>query len=82
LLTFSKRFDTGYKQYVASFKGDFDDNDDLEDTFRALLVDYKDNSSSKEELTNSSAHSFFTLIESLLTELIPYARSPYVEVLI
>ena len=67
---------------MASFKGDFDDNDDLEDAFRALLVDYKDNSNSEEELTNSLAPSFFTLVKSLLTELIPYIRSPYTEVLI
>ena len=63
-------------------KGNFDDNDDLKDAFRALLVDYKDNSNSKEELTNSLAPSFFTLIKSLLTEPSPYTRSPYAKVLI
>ena len=68
---------------MASFKGDFDDNDDLEAAFGTLLVDYKDNSSSEEELTNSLASSFFTLVESLLTELaIPHIGSPYIEVLI
>jgi len=82
LLTFSKRFNTGYKQYVTSFKGDFDDDDDLKDAFKALLVDYKDDSSSKEELTNSLAPSFFTLVESLLTEPIPYIKSPYTKVFI
>jgi hypothetical protein len=87
LLTFSKRFNTGYKQYIASFKGNFDDDDDLKGAFRALLVDYKDDSSSEEELINSLApsfftSSFFTLIKSLLTELIPYTRSPYAKVLI
>jgi hypothetical protein len=82
LLTFSKRFNTGYKQYITNFKGDFDDNDDLKDAFRALLVDYKDNSNNKEELINSLAPSFFTLVKSLLTKLIPYIRSPYAKVLI
>ena len=82
MLTFSKRFNTGYKQYITSFKGNFDDNDDLKDAFKALLVNYKDNSNNKEELTNSLAPSFFTLIKSLLTELILYTRSPHIKVLI
>ena len=82
MLTFSKRFNISYKQYVTSFEGNFDDDNDLKDAFKALLVDYKDNSSSKEELTNSLAPSFFTLIKSLLTESSPYARSPHIKVLI
>jgi len=66
---------------VASFKGDFDDNDDLEAAFGTLLVDYKDNSSSEEELTNSLAPSFFTLVKSFITKssivsyIIPYAKT-------
>ena len=66
---------------MADFKGNI--NDDLEDAFSTLLVDYEDNSSSEEELTNSLALSFFTLVKSLLTELaISYIGSPYAEVLI
>ena len=66
---------------MASFKGDFDDNDDLEAAFGTLLVDYKDNSSSEEELTNSLAPSFFTLVKSFITKssivsyIIPYAKT-------
>ena len=82
MLTFSKRFNISYKQYVTSFEGNFNDNDNLEDAFRALLVDYKDNNNSKEELTNSLAPSFFTLVKNLLTKPIPYIRSPYIKVLI
>jgi len=81
-LTFSKRFNTGYKQYVTSFKGNFDNDNNLKDAFRALLVDYKDNSNNKEEPTNSLAPSFFTLVESLLTEPSPHTRSPHAKVLI
>jgi hypothetical protein len=66
---------------VADFEGNV--NDDLEDAFSTLLIDYKDDSSGEEEPTDSSAPSFFTLVESLLTEpAISYAGSPYAEVLI
>jgi hypothetical protein len=66
---------------VADFKGDI--NDDLEDAFSTLLVNYKDNGSGEEEPTDSSAPSFFTLVKSLLTELaISHIGSPYAEVLI
>jgi len=55
---FSKRFNTGYRQYVANFEGDFDNNDDnLEDAFGTLLVDYKDDSSG----TYASTHKSITL---------------------
>jgi hypothetical protein len=84
LSNFSKRFNTGYKQYITNFKGDFDNDDnDLEDAFKTLLVDYKDNSNSKEELTNSLAPSFFILVASFITKLlVPYIIVLYVENLI
>jgi len=70
LSNFSKCFDTSYKQYVTNFKGNFDnDNNNLKDAFRTLLVGYKDNSSSKEEFTNSLAPSFFILVKSFITKL-------------
>jgi hypothetical protein len=79
LFTFNKRFNTSYKQYVISFKGDFDNNSDLKDAFKALLVDYKDNSNNKEKFTNSLASSFFTLVKSFITKLliifIPYVKT-------
>ena len=66
---------------MADFKGDINDN--LEDAFGALLIDYEDNSSGEEEPTNSLAPSFFTLVKSLLTKpAILYTGSPYAEVLI
>ena len=70
--TFSKRFNTGYKQYVASFEGDFDNNDNnLKDAFGALLVDYNNKSNDdnkKEKLDNFLAPSYFTLIKSFLAK--------------
>jgi hypothetical protein len=70
---------------VASFEGDFDDNDDdLKDAFGALLVDHDNESSDdnkEEELDDFSAHSYFTSIESFLAEplavfyAIPYAKA-------
>jgi hypothetical protein len=39
---FSKRFDESYRQYIAEFEGDIDD--DLEEFFGALLVDNDDDS--------------------------------------
>jgi hypothetical protein len=66
---------------VADFEGDVDD--DLEDAFGTLLVNHEDNGSGEEEPTDSSAPSFFTLVESLLTEpAISHTGSPYIEVLI
>jgi len=48
---------------VASFEGDFDDNDNnLKDAFGALLVDYNNKSSNdnkEEELNNFLAPSYF-----------------------
>jgi hypothetical protein len=86
LLTFSKRFNTGYKQYIANFKGNFDNNDDndLKGAFKTLLVDYKDNSSNKEGLTNSLAPSFFISIESFTTKLLvaPFIVIPYAKTLV
>jgi hypothetical protein len=70
---------------MASFEGDFDndDDDDLEDAFGTLLVDYKDDSSSEEELTNSLAPSFFTSIASFTTKSsVPYVVVSYVENLV
>jgi hypothetical protein len=85
LLNFNKRFNTSYKQYVASFEGDFDNNNnDLKDAFGALLVDYDNKSSDdnkEEELDDFLAPSYFTLIESFLAEplaifyAIPYAKA-------
>jgi len=82
LLTFSKRFNTGYKQYITSFKGNFnnDDDDDLKDAFKTLLVNYKEDSNSKEELINSLAPSFFILVKNFTTKLlvpyiVPYAKT-------
>ena len=76
MFNFSKRFNTGYKQYITNFKGDFDNNDDdLKDAFRTLLVNYKeDNSNNKEKLINLFAFTFFTLVKSFITKLliIPY----------
>jgi hypothetical protein len=84
LSNFSKRFNTGYKQYVANFKGNFDDDDNyLEDAFRTLLVDSKDNSNSKEELTNSLALFFFILVANFITKLlVSYIVILYVENLV
>jgi hypothetical protein len=84
LSNFSKRFNTGYKQYVANFKGNFDDDDNyLEDAFRTLLVDFKDNSNSKEELTNSLALFFFILVANFITKLlVSYIVILYVENLV
>jgi hypothetical protein len=84
LSNFSKRFNTGYKQYVTNFEGDFDNNDDdLKDAFRTLLVDYKDDSNSKEEPINSLAPSFFILVASFTTKLsVPYIVIPYAKTLV
>jgi hypothetical protein len=84
LSNFSKRFDISYRQYVTNFKGDFDNDDDnLKDAFRTLLVDYKDNSSSKEEPTNSLAPSFFILVASFTTKsLVPYIIILYAKTLV
>jgi hypothetical protein len=87
LSNFSKRFDTGYRQYIANFEGDFDndddDDDDLEGAFRTLLVDYKDDNSSEEKLINSLVPSFFTLVESffLTKSLAVSCTIPYVKTL-
>ena len=70
---------------MASFEGDFDDNDNnLKDAFGALLVDYNNKSSNdnkEEELNNFLAPSYFTSIKSFLAEplaisyAIPYAKA-------
>jgi hypothetical protein len=72
---------------VASFEGDFDDNDDdLKDAFGALLVDHdneSNNNNKEEELDNFSAPSYFTLVKSFLAE--PLAVSytiPYTKALV
>ena len=57
---------------MASFEGDFDNNDNnLKDAFGALLVDYNNESSNnnkEEELDNFLALSYFTSIKSFLAE--------------
>ena len=70
---------------MASFEGDFDDNDNnLKDAFGALLVDYNNESSNnnkEEELDNFLAPSYFTLVKSFLAKplaisyIIPYTKT-------
>ena len=59
---------------MANFKGDI--NNDLKDAFSALLVNNKGNNSSKEEPINSLAPSFFTLVNTLLTNPTNFNSTP------
>jgi putative alpha-1,2-mannosidase len=66
---------------VASFKGDFDNNNDLKDAFSTLFVNDKDNSNSKEKEQHLDL--YFTLIENLLIKLATsYTSSLYTKVLL
>ena len=72
---------------MASFEGDFNDNDNnLKDAFGALLINYNNksnNDNKEEELNNFLAPSYFTLIKSFLAK--PLAISyaiPYVKALV
>jgi len=55
----------------------------LKDVFGTLLVNYKNNSNSKEELIDSLAPSFFILVESFIIELLAISYTiPYIKTLV
>ena len=63
---------------MAEIEGKDDIKDKLSNAFITLLVNIKEDKVAKEH-----SDLYFTLVENLLTKpAIPYARSPYIEVLI